>query len=172
MLAKTPRLRIWIGGQEITAWSGSTHKVCVALPKIPEVCVDFGAKTARARVKVWKHGKQRTSRGLDASNAAKLIEQTLCSGSRIEVDADNLGRVQIVITHAPTVIPSDSVSRRLAWHDHILGRRSHSNEPATPSFLQHPRNAKSLTYRTVIPAVLVRSRLALRQGRKSRGTGQ
>jgi len=171
MLTQTPRLRIWIGDQEIAAWGGSTHKVFIASREIPEVRIDFGADSVRARVKLWERGKQRSSRGLNARNTARLVEAALSTGSRVEIDADNLGRLQIVPTHVVPEAPSKSASSRLAWHDHVLSLRQHHDEATTPSFLEQPRTASSLTSRMVTPAELVRSRMVLRRHGKKGDVG-
>src|SRR5690606_16707646 len=59
MLLQTARIRIQIGQQLFAAWLTSTHFVHVDSREQPEVFVDLGDESARARVTVWERGKQR-----------------------------------------------------------------------------------------------------------------
>lgn len=170
MLTKTPRVRVWIGELAIEAWQRSKCKVPVTRA-LPEVRVDLGAEDARARVTVWERCKQRSSRGLDARNAARLIETALSTASRIELDADSLGRLEIVPTRAAAETPRNtSASDRLAWHDYVVSLSPPPEEHTTPTILEQPRAAMSLAMRRAGAATLVRSRQALRRRHEAGGT--
>jgi hypothetical protein len=169
LLTKTPRVRVWIGEVAIEAWRGSECEVLVARAQ-PEVRVDLGAEDARARVTVWDHGKQRSSRGLDARNAARVIEAALPTASRIELDADNFGRMEIVLARAAAERHSrSSESDRLAWYDHVASLSSPPEEHSTPTIIEQPRISTSLAVRRVGAAALVRSRQALRRRQEAGG---
>lgn len=170
LLAQTPRLRVWIGEQAIEAWQGSTHWVRVTSRELPKVRVDLGADSARSRITVWERGKQRFRRGLDARNAERVIEAALSTGSRIELDADNFGRVELVPILAAADTPRESsASDRLAWHDHVVSLRPHAEELTTPTLLEQPHAPTSLVARRVGSATLIRARLALRRRHKAGG---
>jgi hypothetical protein len=168
MLAKTRCLRVWLGDQVMEAWRTPTRKVPVAANALPEIRVDFGVESARARVTVWERGRQRSSRGLDARNVARMIEAALPTASRIEVDADNLGRLEIVPTRAAAVSRKTPGTDRLAWYDQVVSL-SHPPGHATPAILQRPRAPTSLALRPVGAATLLRSRQALRRRHEAGG---
>jgi hypothetical protein len=171
VLKQTARLHVGIGAQDLEAWQGTTHKVRVDPRKPQDVHVDLGHEKARARITVWDRGKQRSRRGLDARNAAKILEAALLTASRIELEADNLGRVEIV----PLIVSAEEslapvATERLAWHDHVMGMSSGPEAPKTPVLLKQPRGVSALVSRDVGPVTLVRARLELRRRRESRGT--
>lgn len=165
-LTKTPRLRVWLGAVVLEAWRDAKSKVALD-HQLPEVRVDLGAPDARVRVTTWDRGKQRTSRGLDARNAARVIAEALPAASRIEVDADNFGRVEIIPTAAVERRARSATSNRLAWFDHVVSLSARSEERATrtltTALLDQPRASASLAVRPVGAAALVRSRQALRR---------
>jgi hypothetical protein len=169
MLATTRCLRISLGGQVMEAWRTPTCKVPVAAHALPEIRVDLGFDNARARVTVWERGKRRSSRCLDARNVARVIEAALPAASRIEVDADNLGRLEIVPTRAASATGKTPASDRLAWYDHIVSLSRSTEGLPTPTILQLPRGAKSLAVRRVGAATLLRSRQALRRRHQAGG---
>lgn len=168
-LARTPRLRLIIGTQTFEAWRGKEHSVRVPLREQLDVHVDFGAETARARVTVWEHGKQRTRSGQDARGVERIIADALGAASRIEVDVDSLGRVVVLPSRAPFVAPrlragADRLSRR----DELSSFASQDELLAFPTLLVRP-GGRGLAVRRVGAAALVRSRLALRRGIDTRG---
>lgn len=171
VLKQTARLHVGIGAQVIEAWQGTTHKVRVDPRKPQDVLVDLGHEKARARITVWDRGKQRSRRGLDARNAEKILEAALSTASRIELEADNLGRVEIV----PFIVSAEEslapiATERLAWHDHVIGMSSGPEAAKTPVLLKQPRGVSALVSRDVGAVTLVRARLELRRRRESRGT--
>ncbi len=169
MLATTPRLRVSLGDQVVEAWRTPTCKVPVASHAVPEIRVDLGVDSARARVTVWERGKQRSSRCLDARNLARIIEAALPTASHIEVDADNLGRLEIVLTRAAAMTRKTSASDRLAWHDHVVSLSPPPEGHTIPTILEQPRAPTSLAVRPVGAATLVRSRQALRRRHEAGG---
>jgi hypothetical protein len=170
LLTRTPRVRAWIGDLAIEAWHGPTSIVPVTRV-LPEVRVDLGSEDARARVTVWERGKQRSSRGLDARNAARAIEVALPTASRIELDADNLGRLDIVPAHeAAATRHRSSVMDRLAWHDHVVSLCNPPEGQSTPTIIEQPRSPMSLALKRVGAPSLARSRQALRRRHEAGGT--
>lgn len=171
-LEKTPRLRVWIGEQIIEAWRDSVQKVSVATRLLPEVRVDLGADRARVRVTLWVRGKYRSSRGLDARNAAKTIEAALSTASRIELDAGNLGRVEIIpMLVGASATRESRANDRLSWHQHVVSLVvPPPKEMTTPTMYRQPRGGTLLVARPVGAAVLVRTRLALRRSREGGGS--
>lgn len=163
LLAQTARLRIWIGQQALEAWQGPTPEVRIVALEQQEVRVDLGDETARARVTVWENGKQASSRGLDSRGVERVLGIALTSAERVEVDADNLGRLVLLLVHtAPDVKRPSKVRNRLAWHDHAASLGSLTAARTTPALLEQPRAVPSLTPRQVGAAALVRARMALR----------
>jgi hypothetical protein len=169
LLAKTPRVRVWIGEEAIEAWRRATLKVPVGRA-LPEVRVDLGAEDVRARVTAFERGKQRSSRGLDARNTARAIEAALQTASRIELDADNFGYLEIVPARAATTSHGRvTASDRLTWHDQVLSLSRPSERYGAPTIVEQPHASTSLALRPVAAATLVRSRLALRRRQAARG---
>jgi hypothetical protein len=170
LLTKTPRVRAWVGDVAIEAWRNGTCKVPVDRSE-PAVRVDLGAEDARARVTVWERGKRRSSRGLDARNAARFIEEALPTATRIELDADNFGRLEIHPARPAAETPRRSAaSARLAWHDQVVSLIASAEEHNTPTLIEQPRAARSLTVRHVNAGTLARSRQALRRRHQGGGT--
>lgn len=171
LIKQTPRLRIQIGSLPLEAWQGTTHKVRLPAPEQPEVRVDLGDESTRARVTMWERGKQRSKRGLDSRGVARAIEDALASAERVEVDADNLGRIVLLPVHAAVAATGQAqATDRLAWRDHVVSLCSRTEEHLTPTFLERPRTTESLTTRQLGPAALVRSRMALRRRIESGGS--
>ncbi len=172
LLLKTARLRIQIGDQTLEAWEANTHKVHLPSHQQPLVRVDLGDASVRARVTVFERGLQCTKRGLDSSGVAKAIENVIASAERIEVDADNLGR--IVFLPVRTVVDANgnvNSSGRLVWREYIVSLCSSGEERLAPILLsQSGGRSKSLAIRQVVPASLVYSRMALRRRHDSRGS--
>ena len=167
-LSQVPRLRVVVAGQTIEAWQGATHSLVLHPRQAPEVTVDLGNADARARVTVLENGKQRSRRGLNARGTARAVEEALGTASRIEIDADNLGRITLTPSR---VAPNDArwqvaANDRLAWRDFVL---SNAAQGARSSALIHqPKATTSLAPRSVTAAGLSRARLGLR---RSRATG-
>ncbi|WP_254000104.1 competence protein CoiA family protein [Myxococcus qinghaiensis] len=162
-LLKTPRVRIWLGDVLIEAWKDSSKKVPIQ-PSLPEVRVDLGSESARACVTIWESGKRRTARGLDRRNAERVIAEALPVASRIELDADNFGRVELT----PARVSSEGVSRatardRMGWFDHVSSLATSPEQYTATTLLKHPRASTSLTVRRVGGPALVRGRLASRR---------
>lgn len=169
LLGKTPRVRIWIDEVAIEAWRSSMCKVLVD-QVLPEVRVDLGAEGARALVKVWERGKQRSSRGLNGRNAARIISAALLTASRIELDADNFGRLEIVPVRKEAVRHNrSSGSDRLAWFNYVSSLRASLEGNSTPTIIEQPRSLTSFAVRCVGAASLVRSRQALRRRHNAGG---
>lgn len=171
-LEKTPRLRVWVGEQIIEAWRDSVQKVSVASRLLPEVRVDLGADGARVRVTLWVRGKYRSSRGLDARSAARIIEAELSTASRIELDAGNLGRVEIIPKLVGAGATRESrANNRLSWYQHVVSLVPPPKEvTTTPTMYGQPRDGNLLVSRPVGAAVLARTRLALRRSREGGGS--
>jgi hypothetical protein len=171
VLKQTARVHVWIGAQLLEAWQGTTHKVYVDPRKPEDVRLDLGHEKARVRITVWEQGKQRSWGGLDARNASKILEAVLLTASLIELEAENLGRVEIVPS---IVIAQQSLApvapERLAWHDYVMGMSSRLEAPKTPVLLRQPRGVTALVSRDVGPVTLIRARLQLRRHREPRGT--
>lgn len=167
-LKETPRVRVWVGEIAIEAWRGSKSKIPVDRA-LPEVRVNLGVEDARARVTVWERGKQRSRRGLDARSVARVISEALPTASRIEVDGDNLGRLEIVPTRAAAVTRETPASNRLAWYDHVVSLTPPPDGQATPTILQQSRAPTSLTVRPVGASTLLRTRQALRRRHEAGG---
>lgn len=173
LLDKTARLRIQIGQQVIQAWQGLVHKIEVSAREQLQVSVDLGDESARARVTVWQRRRQKSKRGLDALGVTKELEGALKSSERIEIDADNLGRVTLVPVYAKIARADENrFSSRLAWRDHVVSKSSRMEAYRTLAVLEQPRSPKSLALRHIGPAEFIRCRVALRQQRAFRGSRQ
>jgi hypothetical protein len=163
LLVRLPRLCIRIGKLEFEAWQGASHMVLVTSRDIPEVFVELGDENARARVTVWQRGKQRSWHGLDSRRVAQIIEDVLAIADRVEVDAENLGRVMLFPARAKLrATHKEKVSDRLAWRDRVLRICSRTNKFPSSTPIKQPRTAESLAARKVSLVALVRSRIVLR----------
>ncbi len=170
-LRKTARLRIRIGEQIFEAWQGITHKIRVLTQEKPLLHVDLGDENVRARVTVFEGGKFRSKRNLNSSEVTKIIDGALQSAEKIEVDAENLGRIVLLPTRMSVHIAIEpKATGRLAWHDYVVSLSSHAKDCSIPTFLEQPRVTKSFAVRTVAPASLVHSRMAIRRRHDSRGS--
>ncbi|WP_147450250.1 hypothetical protein [Corallococcus carmarthensis] len=164
LLGQTARLRIQIGQQQIEAWKNPTHNIRLTVREQPEVRVDLGDETARARVTVWGRGKHRSRRGLDWKGVSRAVEDALAGDERLEIDAGNLGRVVLLILRvAEDTAHRGESSDRLTWRDHIVSMGELAEKGLTPAILKLPQHADSFGPRQVSPAALVRSRMALRR---------
>jgi hypothetical protein len=162
-LAQTPRLRLHLGPQTLEAWQGAEHSVRVPLREQLEVRVDLGVETARARVTLWEHGKQRIRRGLDARGVERAIDEALATASRVEVDVDNLGRVAVALTRGAVEAPRERRGAdRLVWHDEVASISSQHQPNSVPTLVEQA-GARALVVRRLGGAALVRARLALRR---------
>ena len=170
LLGRTPRLRVWVGESCFEAWHGSVHSVRLHSRTPPEVRVELGPDSVRARVTVWERRKQRSYRGLSAREVAAIVRSALPTASLIDVDAENLGRVELApATSFARARARFGASDRLSWRDHALSVISPPPEHTAPVVSGHPRLDSTLVVRTVGPAGLVRARLALRRRREPSG---
>jgi hypothetical protein len=161
-LASTPRLRMRVGSQNLEAWRGVDHHVPVPSRQRPAVQVDLGCDTVRARVTVWERGRQRIRRGLDAKGVERAIDDALATASRIEVDADNLGRIVVLPTRMDESNPQEHiVESRLAWWEVAMGSASQHDKCTVPTVVGRP-GSSAVSIRRSGAAALVRARLALR----------
>lgn len=171
MLLQTARIRIQIGQQLFAAWLTSTHFVHVDSREQPEVFVDLGDESARARVTVWERGKQRPRLGIDSRGVARAIEEALVNADRIEVDAGNLGQVVLIPIRGKVCVTDEARSSdRLAWRDRLIDICTRRASHFKPSLSQQPRDAKSFAVRRLTQASLVRSRLSLQRRIKQKGS--
>lgn len=168
-LKNTPRVRVWVDELVIDAWGNSNSKVLLnRLP--PTVRVDLGADDVRVSVTVWEHGRQRTSRALNAEGAQRVIDYALPTASRIELEANNLGRVVLVPTRDAVEQGGQlSNSDRLAWFDHATSLSSGPAQHLTTTLLGRPGASASLVVRRVSASALVRSRIVLRRRDRTGG---
>lgn len=168
-LFRAPRLRLSIGSQKCEAWQGKEYVIRVSPLEILEVSADLGIETARARVTVWDNGRRKSWRDLDARGVERAITQALATASRVEIDANNLGRVETVFTRAPILKPDGCrTSKRLMWRDKVLCYPSQFRVDTIPTLVEQP-GTRGLSVHSLDPATLVRSRLSLRRGIKIGG---
>jgi hypothetical protein len=165
-LGETPRLRVWIGNACLSAWVEPQYRIHVRPLARETVRVDLGNDSVRARVAVWQLGVRRSHPGLSARETAKAVEDALYaqSVSLVEIDADNLGRIEIV----PLILKVQSKREgqqvdRLAWRKYLLAQlspRSEMNSGAAQ--LQHAPTQKTRARDTVDLGAVIRSRIRLR----------
>jgi hypothetical protein len=170
LLAETPRMRVFLGERCIEAWQGASHRISITAHELPEVRIDLGVDNARVSLTLWERSKQRYSRGLARSDAERMIKAALPTASRIELEADNLGHIEIVPVLTAADSPREDFSgSRLAWHNHVSSLNTHIEESVSPSLLVQPRSETSLVMRLVGTASLIRARLDLRRRKKEVG---
>jgi hypothetical protein len=170
LLAETPRMRVFLGELCIEAWRGASHRISITPHELPEVRIDLGADNVRISLTLWERGKQRSSRGLACSDAERIVRAALSTASRIELEADNFGHIEIVPVLTAVDTPrEDFAGSRLAWHNHVSSLSTHIEEPVSPSLLVQPRSETSLVMRLVGAAPLIRARLDLRRRKKEVG---
>lgn len=163
-LTQTYRLRIQIGQQTLEAWQGTEQKLQISALEQPEVLVDLGDASIRARVTVWRSGKQRSMRGLDSRGVARAIGDALENAERVEVDGGNLGRIVLLPVRPAADSRRDATaSDRLAWRNHVMTLCSCSEMHSTATALEELQARESNAARQARPAALVHSRIALRR---------
>jgi len=172
LLAQPARIRIQVGLQLFEAWQEHAHKVRMLRRERPAVHVELGDKTARARVSVWERGKLQSKGGLNERGVEREIENALASAGRIDVDAGNLGRLSLVPERAGVDGPHwAKVSSRLAWRDHVLNICSESEAPNLPALVDRSNAPVPPAVIHLDPAILIRSRITLRQRIEAKGNG-
>lgn len=162
-IRESPRLRIWVGEHYFEAWQASKHKIPVLQAKPPEVLVDLGTDCARASVTVWDRGTRRQNSGLDAKSAGRLIFSSLASASRIEIDAGNFGRIELIPERISNrQVRGSRTDDRLRFYDRVLASRATKNESISTT-------AAIESKRAIGHAALIRARLASRCHREIKG---
>lgn len=164
-LRTTPRVRVWIGETLIEAWARApSPQEVLAQDPSPEVRVDLGSEDARARVTVWEGSRHRTRRGLDRRNAERVVAEALSVASRIELDADNFGRVEFMPARVSCKIADRaSAPDRMAWFDHVASLSAAPEQHKATTLFKRPRGSTAYAVRSVDASALVRSRLNLRR---------
>lgn len=157
---KAPKLRMWINELNIEAWPISIHEIATVPNSKFEVLVDLGSDCSRANVTIWEGNTRRVTTGLDARNVAKSVIASLLSASRIEVDAGNFGRIELVPKAASRsgVQKQQTGAYRLQFYENAL--RLVSIRKGSEA-LDGSDNAAAL--KTAGRVALVRSRLARRR---------
>lgn len=166
LLEQTPRLRLWVGELRFEAWTGSVHRLSVQSQTLPEVRVDLASESARGRVTLWERKRQRSYSGLAAREIAEIVRNALHTASRIAIDAENLGRIEL----APTIASARTCSTtpdRLSWRDYAQRMNGAPHTRLVPVISNHPRIGSQLILRKVDRSGLVRARLALKRRRES-----
>jgi hypothetical protein len=168
---RTLRLRVRVGELCFDAWQASTHVICVDSKAPPEVEVNLGHESVCARVTLWEGGRLRSQRSLSGREVAATLQRGLQSASRIEIDAENLGRIEFTPRRA-SASERAIVSDRLAWREHILNAADGPSPHAVHAISRHPRLASALVCHSVDAAGLMRSRIALKRRRQPNGGSQ
>jgi len=161
LLANTPRMRVWIGEQCFEPWCGDRRIVRHGVNDSPKVRVDLGGETERARITVWEGGKQRSYHGLAAREVATTVETALLTASQVEIDADNLGKIELVPLVSTTNTRRADVGR-LAWHHHAASMLLRPSATTVVTVLKRPRPDSGFVTRSVGATTLVRERMTLR----------
>lgn len=154
-LGRIPILRLTIGDERFQAWNQSKNKGVRVRPAT-EVRVDPGLEGVRVQLSVWLRGKRRIFSSLAPQDAEAKISEVLATASRIVVDADNVGRIEVMLNRPQSEMPRDAIGGRVTQWERLLARAHHGK--AAP------------TTRTHIPAhALIRARLAARRRQASGG---
>ena len=172
MLALTPRLRVTCDQNILEAWIGRSHLIKTEPRRNPAVQITTGLDTARVQVQVEIDGKLRTYRSLDLEHAARRTSELLASASRIEIDAENLGCIELIPSHSPTQKDSWHTLRRMRWVDYVHVLASRAANASTPALIAIPKDPKSFVVGRLNGQALIRNRMSLRHERKLRGRRQ
>jgi hypothetical protein len=170
MLALTPRLRVTCDQNTLEAWIGRSHLIMTEPRRNPAVRIATGLNKARVQIQVELDGKLRTYRALDSEHAARLTSEMLVSASRIEVDAENLGRIELIPSHSPRLKDKPQTLRRMSWADYVHVFASKAANSSTPALLAIPKDSNSFLVGRLNGQALIRNRINLRQERRFRGT--
>lgn len=170
LLSQTRRLRIKIGQHLLEAWQGESFKIPNTRPDLSDVVVDLGHENIRARLTIWEAGKRHVKQGLSCNEVAIAILEVLESADRIDIDAQNMGRISITPIRIQNLKTADKRStNRLIWYDQITTFQESKSKRVTPATLELPRRTRHLVVRMLTPATLVRSRIAMRQSQAREG---
>lgn len=165
LLARTPRLRLRIGDQALTAWDRSDYAVTVQRSAPTDVEVDLGFETARAQFVVLRKGMRRTSGPFGAKELASALGTALRDDdvTSVAIDAEGLGTIRLIPSaaarsrHDETLRPD-----RLAWRAELLAQLSFHSDQQVTTLARHPKDALRLRVQPGGISALLRSRLFVR----------
>ena len=170
LLARTPRLRVWLGEECLEPWPVRRHTVRLRAHESPDLRVDLGGDSERARVTVWERGRQRTYRGLSAREVESSLGSALATSSLIEIDADNRGRIELVPSVVPTAAAGKSARPdRLAWRAHAQSVLRRPGATTVASIVRLPRSMSRFVVRAMDVPALIHTRVALRKRTRTGG---
>lgn len=165
LLARTPRLRLRIGDQALTAWDRSEYAVTVNRSAPTDVDVDLGYETARARLVVLRKGIRRTSGPFGAKDLAAALGTVLRDDevTSVAIDAEGLGTIRLNPSGAASS-RHDEILRpdRLAWRAALLAQLSFHSDQQVTTLARHPKDALRLSVQPGGISALLRSRLIVR----------
>lgn len=167
-LANTPRLRIYLDENCVEAWRDTKRAIYVSPHALPAVKLEVGAEGVRIHIRVCVHGKRLLYRELSEQDAQSIIISSLSVASRIEIDAENLGRIELKVISVIGDIKTKRSQERLAEWERLQCLASRESEWVVPAFIAHLDNARALRVQSVGAAALVRERLAARRRQKLR----
>jgi hypothetical protein len=158
-LTGVPRLRVWIGSHSRTAWSAAPAGT---LPRKGEVRIDVGVEGARVDVVVRSRGARRVFyTNLSPRDAERAIDEALADAVLVEVDAGNLGRVELPLN---SVRPRDTLPAldRLSGWLRCASACAHPRSDSLPVFAAggagQPRLSLICTDARLLPHVRALSR--------------
>ena len=171
-LQRSPRLCIWIGDTCFEAWSGRKHSLRVASEACGDVRIETGLQGTRMTVATWTNGKRKVYRQLAKRDAESNITAALRTASKVEVDAENLGCVEIRLSHSRA--RADEVAKganRLAWWAAAAGSVLAQTSQTSAAYVSLPRLPHVLQKRSVDAVGMIQARLnATRRNRTESAT--
>lgn len=168
-LDRSARLRLWVGEICLEAWRDRMRAIRVAALDRGDIRLETGIEGVRVHVTVWSRGKRRTYRQLAQRDAESILASALSTASRLEVDAENLGRLELRLL-AATEREADRTPDRLAWWEQAARSVVREGERTSPALVAMPGRAGVLRAESLGAAGLVRARLAGRKRRQVEGS--
>jgi hypothetical protein len=175
LLARLPRLRLWIGERCFEAWHQEQALVRRRSKHSP-VRIEPGVEGARLSVVVHLRRGRRTSRDLGVREAEAVVSEALAEARRIELDAGALGRVDLVLDVAVSGELTAEAQRVAPWLG-VAALSSSSGEGSGQSAFVARRaaavtNLRGAALAGTVPGLVPHLR-ALARGRRGRkGSGR
>lgn len=160
-LQRSHRLRLWIGETRFEAWSGLNNIVRPSLNRL-EIRLDPGLEGVRFTVIVRADGNRRIYLDLAQKDAESIVSSAMSTATHLEIDAGNLGGLNLRITQR-RVLPEDIRPNRLAWWESSRATLLSRGACSSPAMVPLPRRPSVLRIEAVDAVGLIRARLRSRR---------
>ncbi len=170
LLEETPRLRVLLGDTSLEAWRDQNSPLPLFDRHLRSVRLDAGVAGVRFTVTAWTDGKRRTLSQVWLREAEMSIASALPTASKLQVEAENLGLIEMEVAPARPVSRSASLDRLARW-ERVVALIPSKAAPTSPAFVRLPSRADVFLPQTLGTADLIRGRLHTWRQRQLEGNG-